>query len=123
MKATTESTKVIIGGVKGRHAMPVTDFIFNDAIVDPTDVEAIRQHVEKVLTKKISIGAGSGAGLNQESYEDVLVRRGNKRLILYVTGLTIVTTEVIRFCAINGVALTLKHFNSASGDYFDEVIF
>ena len=103
--------------------MPVSDFIFNEVIEDPTDVGAIRRRVEKVLSGKISIGAGSGAGLNQESYEDVLVRRGNKRLILYVTGLTIVTVEVVRFCAINGVALTLKHFNSASGDYFDEVIF
>lgn len=122
MKATTEKT-VIFGTVKGRHAMPVSDFIFNEAIEDPTDVGAIRRRVEKLLSEKISIGAGSGAGLNQESYEDVLVRRGNKRLILYVTGLTIVTTEVIRFCALNGVYLTLMHFDSASGDYFDEVIF
>ncbi len=121
MKAT--ATTVVLGTVRGRHAMPVSDFIFNEVIEDPTDVGAIRRRVEKVLSGKISIGAGSGAGLNQESYEDVLVRRGNKRLILYVTGLTIVTVEVVRFCAINGVALTLKHFNSASGDYFDEVIF
>ena len=122
MKATTEKT-VILGSVKGRHAMPVSDFIFNEAIEDPTDVNAIRQHVKNVLTKKIKLGVRTGAGLNQESYEDVLVWSGDKSLTLYVTGLTIVTTEVIRFCAINGVALTLKHFNSASGDYFDEVIF
>lgn len=123
MTESTTSTKVIIGSVKGRHAMPVSEFIFNESIADPTDVGAIRQHVENVLTKKIKLGVRTGAGLNQESYEDVLVRIGDKALTLYVTGLTIVTVEVVRFCAINGVSLTLMHFDSESGEYFDEVIF
>lgn len=103
--------------------MPVSDFIFKGPITNPTDVRYIRQHIEKVLSEKINVLVGSGAALNQESYEDVLVRSGDKALVLYVTGLTIITAEVIRFCALNGVALTLMHFDNASGEYFSEKVF
>ncbi|WP_019795365.1 hypothetical protein [Streptococcus sobrinus] len=120
---TVDTDMVIVGAVKGRHDMPVKEFIFNEPITDPTNVGYIRQHIEKVLSEKIAILVGPGAALNQESYEDVLIRSGRKVLVLYVTGLTIITAEVIRFCALNGIALTLMHFDNVSGEYFSEKVF
>ncbi|MBS4462205.1 hypothetical protein JXA27_06490 [Aerococcaceae bacterium zg-B36] len=90
-------TKIInIGAVKGRHEMPVTEFIFSDSIADPSDFVAIEKHVNNVLSDKVKSG---------------------DHITLYVTGLTVVTTAAIKFAVANQLHITLMHFDNASGTY------
>lgn len=88
---------LILGSVKGRHEIPVNEFVFEGAIEDPTDLDSIRTQIHNVL-------------------------KHCNELTLYVTGLTIVTTEICHYCFYNNIALTLMHFNSISGEYFAEVM-
>lgn len=48
--------------------------------------------------------------------------KGDK-LVVYVTGLTPATVAIIKFCSLNGIKLTLKHFDRDSNSYIDDVVF
>lgn len=88
---------MIFGAIKGRHDLPVDNYIFEDAVVDPLDLEGIYNVVEKKL--------------------------GNVEAVtLYVTGLTVVTTSVMKYCFNNNIALTLMHFDRDANNYYPQVI-
>lgn len=115
---------ITVGLIKGRHEMPVDGYIFAGAIADVHDYSAIRRHVETWIAENVGIVRRNFCiGLNQADSNDVECFCGENSLTVYVTGLTSVTAEVIRCCAINGVSLTLMHFNSATGEYEKQCIF
>lgn len=89
--------KLVLGLFKGRHEMPVEvkGYIFEES-VDPTDLSGMAETIHEKLKKC-------------------------NELILYVTGLTAATLEVAKYCQVNNIALTCKHFNLATGEYFDQV--
>ena len=89
-----------VGLIKGRHNLPVEKFIFEE-IEDPTALEEMYKVVEKKLK-------------NIDSKETLEV---------YVTGLTVALTTVIKYCSYNDINLTLYHYNIKSGEYFPQVIF
>lgn len=93
--------EVKVGLIKGRHEMPVESYIF-DVIENVLDFDAIHNGVVSFMKKNID--------------SDV-------RLVVYVTGLTSVTAEVIKVCALNQVKLTLMHYDRESGNYLPQVIF
>ncbi|MGP1608593.1 MAG: hypothetical protein ACTTGJ_01950 [Clostridium sp.] len=64
-----------------------------------------------------------GVAMNSADYSDYLVFKGEKSLIVYVTGLTAVTAELIGVCARNGVSLTLMNYDASTGEYKPQVIF
>ena len=112
-----------IGLIKGRHEMPVGDYIINFEIDDPyEEINEIKDWIHYFLLEKIGITTKTGCGINQASYEDVICYEGNKKLIVYVTGLTIVTAELIRQCMCCGVNLTLMHYNVKTKEYVSQVI-
>ena len=92
-----------VGLVKGRHSLPVEieNYIFDKEIEDLTALEEIYKVVEKKL-KEID---------TKETLE------------VYVTGLTVALTTVIKYCFNNYINLTLYHFNKESGEYFPQIIF
>ena len=94
-----------IGAVRGRHEMPVDKFIFDEAITN-FDIKAIEDHVETVLDKEVFRHDG-------ETFDAVH---------LYVTGLTVVTTSVVKWCFDNEVALSLMHYDSVKQDYVEQCI-
>lgn len=114
---------VVVGLIKGRHKMPVEDYIFNEAIEDVHDYESIRRHICKFIEKKINVRKSIGVPINGADYGDYLIFYGVYPLTVYVTGLTAVTAELIGVCARNGVALTLMNHDSSTGDYKEQVIF
>ena len=115
---------VTVGLIRGRHEMPVDGYIFDAAISDVHDYAAIRRHVADWIAENVGITRRNfGIGLNQADDNDVTCFCGENSLTVYVTGLTSVTAEVIRCCAINGVSLTLMHFNAATGGYEKQCIF
>lgn len=115
--------KVTVGLIKGRHEMPVDSYIFEDGIEDIHNYREIAKHISNFLVKRVGITTTFGPGINQNDYTDVEVFQGKTKLVVYVTGLTCVTAELIKLCALNGVGLTLMHFDTSSGDYIPQVIF
>lgn len=86
----------ILGLCAGRHELPVEGYVFGN-IVDPTDLQGMMNTAH-------------------ESLQDV------ESLELYVTGLTVACTTVIRYCINNLTPLKLMHFDRDSGSYYPQVI-
>lgn len=61
--------------------------------------------------------------MDSDDYTDVECLVGKNELVVYVTGLTLVTAELIKVCALNGIKLTLMHYNSVTGEYVAQGIF
>ncbi|MGP1405096.1 hypothetical protein [Filifactor alocis] len=114
---------VKVGLIKGRHQMPVDKYIFESDIQNVHDYAKISATIMSFLETEVSIGIYTGQALNSYDYTDVQCLRGNKNLEVYVTGLTPVTAELIKLCALNGISLTLFNFNSESRNYERQVIF
>ena len=114
---------VIVGLIKGRHEMPVSKYIFENAIEDVHDYDAIWKQISDFVETEIGITQTLGNGLDQADYTDVYVYSGCKKLVVYITGLTCVTAELIKYCAFNGISLTLMNFDSINGEYKAQSIF
>lgn len=95
-----------IGAVRGRHEMPVDKFIFDEAITN-FDIKAIEDHVNKVLRQEVFRHDG-------ETFDEVR---------LYVTGLTVVTTSVAKWCFSRDVGLLVMHYDNVAQDYVEQFIF
>lgn len=94
-----------IGAVRGRHEMPVNKFVFDEAITN-FDIKAIEDHVNTVMNKEVFRHDG-------ETFDEVR---------LYVTGLTVVTTSIVKWCFDNDVALYLMHYDTVAQDYVEQVM-
>lgn len=95
-----------IGAVRGRHEMPVDKFVFDEAITN-FDIKAIEDHVNTVMNKEVFRHDG-------ETFDAVY---------LYVTGLTVVTTSVIKWCFSHDVSLSLMHYDTVAQDYVEQFLF
>ena len=95
-----------IGAVRGRHEMPVDKFVFDEAITN-FDIKAIEDHVDTVLSKEVFCCDG-------ETFDAVR---------LYVTGLTVVTTSVVKWCFENDVTLLLMHYDNEKRDYVEQFVY
>jgi len=84
-------TRKKLGLVKGRHVMPVTQYVFEEV----KDTMNFRSMQDEVRTKLKEVD----------------------RLDLYVTGLTSALVEVINYCIYNNVALTLFHYDWKNEKY------
>lgn len=117
-----EKNIVVAGLIKGRHNLPVTEYIF-DAVENVHDYSAMETVIDNFLIKEIGLVRTYGCGINQIGYEDVELCTGKKRLVVYVTGLTSVTAALIRCCAYKGVRLTLMHYDRDTDNYVEQIIF
>lgn len=86
-----------LGAIKGRHPLPVDDYVFDEDIKDIRDLDIMGDKVHEKL-------------------------RHCSALTLYVTGLTVVTTEICSYCSYNNIPLTLLHFDRETGEYFPQVV-
>ena len=83
------------GLIKGRHELPVKNYIFTGEI-SPVDFKRMEEVAWVWLMQHTAPG-------------DVLY--------LYVTGLTAATVAVIKACTRTGTGLVLMHFDRESGTY------
>lgn len=113
--------EVIVGLIKGRHELPCEEYIF-DEVKDVLDFSSMYKHIEEFVQNKVGIHTTTGMCINQQEATDVLKFVGDRTLVVYVTGLTPVTTCLVHVCALNGIRLVLKHFNRDTGDYVDQVM-
>lgn len=114
--------EVIVGLVNARHPLPVEKYIW-DKVPDVLDFDAMDKHVCSWLAQHVGITAKSGAALNAADYGDTAVYEGEHSLTVYVTGLTACTASLVKMCALNGVSLTLMHYDKLSGGYCPQRIF
>lgn len=88
-----------LGLVRGRHELPVDDYIF-DQIDNVLDFE----NLEKTAQEKL-------AQYQATSYNEM------PHLNVYVTGLTPATVAVMKNCMGNGIPLTFMHFDRETNNY------
>ena len=90
------SNIVKVGLIKGRHSLPVDDYIFNE--VD--DVFDYAEMSNRIHTKlKLAT-----------------------RVDLYVTGLTTALIEVVNYCIIMNTNLTLWHYDKVSNKFVSQPV-
>ena len=109
------------GLIPGRHDLPeVSGCVFPET-VNPMDFAAMDRAVRNFLDKEAGISLGSSVPIN--GTEDAFCFSGSVHINVYVTGLTAATADLISGCAINGVPLTLWHYNRETGKYEAQRIF
>ena len=114
---------MVLGTIKGRHEMPVKDYILTE-VKDPSAVDEITDTVNKRLAELFSpyIKKGTVNIPNAAEYVDVPAYISSENLDLYVTGLTSVVLAVAGFCARSGISLTAYHYNSLTGGYIPQKV-
>lgn len=95
-----------LGLVKGRHPLPVDEYIFEEGdITFPINPAKLQNVVAKKLDE---------LGCKPSS---------DNKLVVYVTGLTPATTAVITVAFLNHHFLTLMHYDRDSADWIEDPIF
>ncbi|MEE1154444.1 MAG: hypothetical protein UH241_04735 [Acutalibacteraceae bacterium] len=114
-----------VGLIKGRHELPVSEYIFSNELNFPLDYRELDKIVANFIEKNIEIETASGFAINSvsEGGSDHLYYVSKKRLVVYVTGLTACTASVIKICMHNGVHLTLMHYDPVTQEYMPQIIF
>lgn len=113
--------EIRVGLIKGRHEMPISEYIF-DEIEDVLDFQKMNQTIYSFLENRIGISIVTSIGINQIDFSDVECLRGNKKLIVYCTGLTAAVAQLIKLCMLNGVSLSLMHYNRDNDNYVEQQI-
>lgn len=102
-----------LGTVRGRHQMPVENYIFEEDITDFNIIQ-IESHIEKYLKNLLEAYCEMQAPcLTLEELRE----RCDFRIDLYITGLTSVTTSAIKMCRRQGLNLTIFHYDPTTQDY------
>ena len=120
-KAINEKV-VEVGLIRGRHEMPVSDFIFSEDIKDVFDFASMDAIIKGWAKSNLTFSSIYGTGIDQVDFSDVELVRSNERVNLYVTGLTQVTAEVIKLFLSNGIKLTLMHYDRDTNSYRPQVM-
>ena len=113
--------EIKVGLINGRHNMPVNEYIF-DKIEDVLDFQKMNQTIYSFLESRVGISEVTSTGINQIDYSDVACLRGNKKLIVYCTGLTAAVAQLIKLCMLNGISLSLMHYDKDTDDYVEQQI-
>ena len=113
-KKSFDNTRIIkVGLIRNRHIMPVDNFIF-DSI--PDDMIFDFDWMDKTVRNFIL------SNINFVTREDE-VTVPDKKLYVYVTGLSSALASVIKICSELCINLTLFHFDTKSGSFLPQIIF
>lgn len=114
--------RIKMGTIRGRHEMPVDDY-FLDEVKDPSNISLMERIVSVKMFNlfKDHVTLEYTSGVN--TAEPTICYVSDLALELYVTGLTSATAAIIKKCAVNGIPLTLYHYNTRNGEYVPQVIF
>lgn len=111
---------VVAGLIVGRHSLPVTEYIFDRTIKDVFDYPYIKKVVDNFLESHFDIDwvPVDGDGYMGDTFK---IEEGNQ-LILYVTGLTCATAQVIASCFVRGIEVKLMHYNMATNTFVPQLL-
>lgn len=122
MRLAEKKQPIKVGLVRGRHELPTDTYIFED-VDDIFDVDAMYETASAFILKNIGVTKKAGRAINAASYTDDEVYRGDRELVVYVTGLSAALAAVIAACAAYGVPLVLMHYDRDTDDYRPQTIF
>lgn len=92
-------TVVVYGLCKGRHPLPVEDFIYENEITDPTDVLGLTMSAMKFFK--------ADPDFEKSAFVEI-----------YVTGLTVALIAAINAAHMLNKSVTLYHYDVTSGEYY-----
>ena len=95
------------GLIADRHNMPTMKYIFSEALDGNLMFNYAEQ--EKICKEFLD--------------KEVIRESGNKKLVLYTSGLQCTLGSVIKVCSDNKIDLAIKHFNSDTNNYVLQTIF
>lgn len=85
------------GLCRGRHKMPIDNYIYPENSSDPTDVQSLTTQAAKILPQSDSVA-------------------------IYVTGLTVALVAALNVCRTRNISVTLLHYNAATGEYYAQTV-
>ena len=111
---------ITVGLIRGRHALPVHEYIFDHTIKNVFDYPYIKKTVDNFLESHFDIEWVSvdGDGYVGDTFKIV----DNNQLTLYVTGLTCATAQVIASCFVRGIQVRLMHYNADTNSFVPQVL-
>lgn len=119
--------KIIVGLIKGRHVLPVENFIYNSSdIKDITDVD----RMERLARYRLQCLALSTKQYEWytiydkvDNYDKVVFDfPSNAKVIIYVTGLTVALIATLNILKEYNAKVTLMHYNLITEDYFPQEV-
>lgn len=90
--------KYVFGLCKGRHEVPVENYIFEEEITDPTDFTVMENRADNAIPKDAD------------------------QLDVYVTGLTPAMLAVVTICFLRKINLTAYHYDRETGSYIPQKV-
>ena len=106
--------------------MPVDMYLIDGEVADPSDIKALEESVAERLQDVFGpyMGVGTVNVPNALEYVDIPVTKCiGAKLDLYVTGLTSVALEAVKFCFNNSIPVSAWHYDRETGKYVEQVIF
>lgn len=126
MKTKIKGTILNVALCQGRHDIPqATDGHIFTEIVDVTDTNSLYDTMSEFIDSNKVCSYYCGECHNCDEYYSC---GGSQsmfypiKLNVYVTGLTVALVEVINYCGINNIDLTLYHFNRDTNDYYAQEV-
>ncbi len=100
-----------VGLCRGRHPLPVDDYIFPEVVSNPLDFKSHEETAMNWVDSRSDIEWEEGAQLS------------NKMVRIYVTGLTPVLTATISAFVTSFVRFELAHYNRDTGEFIVQKMF
>ena len=113
--------EINVGLCEARHPMPVSEYIFPNTIENPHNYAALNRVCAQWIRKNCDIHTTIGVPLN--GLEETTIFTSDVRVNLYVTGLSMPLAAFEAMCAMNGVGLTLMHYDKETGEYKAQPLF
>ena len=117
-------SKVIsVGLCKARHGMPVSECVFPNTIENPADYNFMHKTCVEWVSKHCDVHIHWDTAMPINGADQGSCYESDVRVNLYVTGLTAATAAFIKVCAMNGVGLSLMHYDPNTGAYNEQYMF
>lgn len=107
-----------LGLIKGRHEMPVDEYIF-DEIENPLDFAGMMNAAYKKFQELFPEGTLKHVRAADTDARDYF----SGHIDIYVTGLTSATLAVYNAAALIGLDVTFWHFNRETSEYVPQVMY
>lgn len=119
----TNATTIKVGLCEGRHPLPVEGYIFPQEVASPLDFNSHKKVVEQWIVNNLNLKVVTKTITTIDGLDAVIYTYdANKRVNLYVTGLTPCLTSAMQVFKQYNVPLTLWHFDRGTGTYVPQTI-
>lgn len=114
---------IIIGLIKEGYSLPVDAYILDDKLDDINDYDYVKNKIDKFINENVGYHKEDGIGYDEEGYEVNTICKGDKDLIVCVTGITMAIAALIQVCGKYGINLTLLNYDTSTGKYEEQPLF